>query len=86
MGKTIHDIQERLASNGSLEVELEIADGMLLVKSDDFDERRGEIPDAVHVYSVESGLFDVRPVGTGGELFERTFQETIHYITDELIE
>ena len=83
MDYTVKDIKDELSSDNRLELEI-TDDNILLIQSDDFTESPfGEI-DEVQVYKTENGRFDARPVG-GGERFEMTFKNTIHYITESLL-
>lgn len=83
MTHTIQDVQDELTSDDRFEVEL-TDENILRIKSDDFVELPFGVPHEVQVYETDERQFDARPVGGGGERFEMTFKNTIHYITESL--
>lgn len=85
MNHTIKDVQEELSTDDRFTVEL-TDEEILRIQSDSFAELPFGVPDEVHVYQTEDGQFEARPVGGGGERFELTFKNTIHYITESLTE
>lgn len=83
MSDTIQDIQEELSADDRFEVEI-TDEEILRIQSDEFAELPFGVPDEVHVFQTENGKFEARPVGGGGERFELSYDNALHYITESL--